>query len=437
MMPRLRPIVCALVITVTSLGAAAGCGGTAAKGPYADEVAKAIPMVEKATGLRFKSAPRLELRSRDELRAFLQKRFDEDQPALDLANQERAYKLFGLLPDSIHLREFLLSLLAEQVIGYYDPATKVLYVVGGGAGGSAPPPEVVNVTITHELVHALQDQYFPLDSVAKLHGDNDRLAAAQAVVEGGATYEQMSVMLGGGNMFARMPGGWDRVRQSIRDARGMMPVFASAPMFVQETLLFPYLSGAEFTREFKERRGGKSALTDLPASTEQVMHPSKLLDSVDAPVTVTLPRPSGATVTYENDLGEFEVRLWLHQMLDDVASASRGAAGWGGDRYQVLNTPQGAGLVWVSVWDSPYDAAEFRSLLAQGIEKRFGLKDGAGGSGAVLRYAVKGRSVEVVAETVQGRAAVMYVDVPSGATTRPFALSQVKLTVGGESGRKR
>ena len=56
----------------------------------------------------------------------------------------------------------MLELLTEQVVGYYDPATKVLYVVDGAE------PAMVNVTVTHELVHALQDQYLNLDSIQKI-----------------------------------------------------------------------------------------------------------------------------------------------------------------------------------------------------------------------------------------------------------------------------
>ena len=214
-------------------------------GPYAAQVATAVPLIERSVGVKFKTAPKLETRTREEVRGFLEKKFNEETPALELAGSEQAYKLFGLLPDSLDLRKYMLSLLTEQVIGYYDPTTKVLYVVNGdGTPQGAPSPEVINITITHELVHALQDQYFPLDSVQRLHGDNDRQSAAQAVIEGEATYEQMAAMLGGGAFITKLPGGWDRVRALIRDAQGQMPVFAAAPMLVQETLLFPYLSGA-------------------------------------------------------------------------------------------------------------------------------------------------------------------------------------------------
>ena len=125
----------------------------------------------------------------------------------------------------------------------------MLYIVDGS-------PKDPVLTITHELVHALQDQYISLDSVQKVGGDNDRLSAAQSVFEGQAVYEQISIMLGGINIAINLPGGWDRIRDMIRENQASMPVFAAAPSVIQETLIFPYLSGAEFYRNYKERKPG-------------------------------------------------------------------------------------------------------------------------------------------------------------------------------------
>jgi hypothetical protein len=428
--PRRVPVVVVATFApaVFPLFAACQRGGDAGGGPYARQVAAAVPAIERSVGVPFKSPPRVEARSCDEVRSFLEKKFDEEQPALEMAGQERAYKLFGLLPDTMNLRRFLLALLAEQVAGYYDPATKVLYVVGGGGCGAVQSsPEIVNVTITHELVHALQDQYLPLDSITRTRGANDRQTAAQAVIEGQATFEHLSVMLGGGGLSVRLPGGWDRVREVIRDSRAAMPVFATAPMLIQETLLFPYLSGAEFMRQFKERRPGQTPFRTMPVSTEQVMHPERLLVAEDRPVRVRLPRPANATVVYENDLGEFETRLLLYQQLEDVAAAARGADGWGGDRYYVVNTARGAGLTWLSVWDTPVEAAEFRDALARALEKRFGVALSSAADGTVLRLSAKGRAVEVIATDVQGYAGVLYTDVPAGVGTRLIDARQVRV----------
>lgn len=398
-------------------------------GPYGREVARAIPLVEKAVGLRFRTTPNLQTRDRSELRAVLREKFDDAQPALEMAGEERAYKLLGLLPDSLDLRSFLLSLLSEQVVGYYDPSTKALYVIGDTAGAGAPSPEIVNVTITHELVHALQDQYVSLDSLMRARrADNDASMAAQALIEGQATFEQLNIMLGGGRkMVAAMPGSWDRVRQMIRDAQTTMPLLGSAPVFIQETLLFPYLSGAEYMRAFIERRPGQSPLESIPVSTEQILHPVKNLDSLDLPLRLELPRPSLGSAVYENDLGEFETRLVLFQQLRDPAAAARGAAGWGGDRYMVVNTPSGAGLVWLSLWDDQFAAGEFRSVLADAVEKRFGLATPRGRPGENLRYAARGRTVEIAAVTIQGYPGVLYTDVPAGVAPRLIDVTRVRI----------
>jgi hypothetical protein len=411
---------------ILAVPALLSCGRESARysGPFATEVNIALPAIEKSAGFPFKTLPKVESRSKDEVRGFLEKKFNESQPALELAGAERAYKLLGLLPDTLDLRKFMLRLLAEQVVGYYDPATKVLYVVEGSGGKNGG--DILQVTISHELVHALQDQYVGLDSLEKMHGDNDRQSAMQAIMEGQATYEQLAAMLGGGSAM-RMPGGWERVRQLIRDSQGTMPVFASAPALIQETLLFPYLSGAEFVKQFKDRRPGQAPYAPLPQSTEQILHPEKFLDLVDEPLRLRLPKPNSGSVVYDNDLGEFETRLFLFQHLKDLGVAGQGATGWGGDRFMVVNTPQGPGITWLSLWDTPIDAAQFRDAAELTIERRLGLKQGSGGAGNTRRFTAKGRTMELTAATVLGKAAVLYTDVPAGASTNLLDLSKVTL----------
>lgn len=407
------------------LGLAACRDSNAVKydGPYGDLVGKFVPQIEKATGLAFKQRPKVEKRSPDEVRAFLEKEFNENLPPLELDGSSRAYKLLGLLPDTMDLRRFMLNLLGEQVIGYYDPATKVLYVVSDTASGRAA---LIEVTLAHELVHALQDQYVRLDSLQKTRGDNDRQTAAQAVMEGQATYEQMSQMLGG-DVAVRMPGGWDRVRDMIRENQTAMPVFARAPMLLQESLLFPYLSGAEFVRRFKEAKPGQVPYGRLPVSTEQVLHVDKYLAD-ERPVSIALPAPSIGSKVYDNDLGEFETRLFLFQALQDLGTSAASAEGWAGDRYMVVGLPGGgAGITWVTVWDTPIDAGEFRDAAQRAAQRRLGVA-GTGGQD-VKRFEGKGRVIEISALTVQGKPAVIWTDVPAGSGTKLVDPAKIKLTV--------
>src|SRR5678816_2921250 len=135
----------------------------------------------------------------------------------------------------------------------------------------------------------LQDQYISLDSTQQTEGENDQTSAAQAVFEGQAVYEQVSAMLGGTNVAMNLPGGWDRVRDMIRENQSSMPIFARSPTVIQETLIFPYLSGAEFVRNFKDRSAGKSIYDDMPVSTEQILHPTAFFGKRDNPTSITLP----------------------------------------------------------------------------------------------------------------------------------------------------
>jgi len=414
-------------LVLGSGGLLLACGGdeTGYEGPFASEVRRAIPQIEESSGLKFKTPPKLEERTRDEVRTFLEKQFNEQLTPLEIAGTQEAYRLLGLLPDTLDLRAFLLDLLTEQVAGYYDPATKVLYVVTDAA------PEIRGVTISHELVHALQDQYTRLDSVQSLKGDNDRQVAMQAVVEGQAVYEQMTTMLGGGDFGMRVPGGWDRVREMIRSAQASMPIFANAPLIIQETLLFPYLSGAEFNRQFKRLRPGQMPWAPFASSTEQVLHPERYLDSIpDLPTVVTLGAPRIGSLVHEQNLGEFETRLFLFEHLKDVGRASASAEGWDGDRYQVVETPRGSGIAWLTVWDSPVDAAEFRDAMERLVERRYRTERGAGGTESLRRWTARGRHLTLSAESIDGRPVVIFEDFPAAITGRVLAVDRVTLEGG-------
>jgi len=401
--------------------AAVACnrGGDSGSGPYAREVAEAIPRIEQSTGLKFKSPPKVEARTKEQVRDFLLKQFDEATPAAQLAGEEKAYKLLGLIPDSMNLRAFFVRVLTEQVVGYYDPKAKTLYVVSGA------DEQVVGITITHELIHALQDQYVNLDSIQKSGASNDRLAAAQALVEGEAQFEQISIMLGGPEQIeTRLPGAWDRVREEIRNRQGEMPVFATAPMVIQESLLFPYLSGAEFVRRVKEKRGSANPFRDLPRSTEQILHPPLFLGTPpDEPTSVVLPAPRGATKAYENDMGEFGTRLVIYDYLRDPQIAQRAAAGWDGDRFMVVERGADRGFVWALVWDSPVDAAEFTDAMVRATMRRTGAAERSVGKG--VSYTANGRTISIQPVSVADRALVVYSNLPEnmGPVIDPAAIT--------------
>jgi hypothetical protein len=382
---------------------------------YEAKVAEVVPKIEAGIGLQFKTPPKIEIRSKEEVRVFVERQLEDSLARIQLSGQEAALKRLGLIPDTMSLRGLLIAVLEEQVGGYYDPRTKVLYIVEN------TPEEAVGITVTHELIHALQDQYMNLDSIMRATDDDDRVAAAQAVLEGQATYEQIRIMFGR-EMADALPGGWDRVREEIRRDKAKWPVFAAAPLVVQEMLLFPYLSGAEFMRAFRAKNPDGTPYESMPRSTEQILHPARYLSQRDDPTTVTLPALRGVTTTHENTVGEFTTRLFLYEHLRDAPGATSGATGWDGDRFALVRSSRGDGIVWVSVWDSTIDSGDFYNLMDRTIDRRYGPSEArdfpglssAKGMTSGRAYTIGGRSVGVATGELAGRPVVVYVDLPAG-----------------------
>ena len=421
-----------VIFAAVALGCVAcGSRGSSAAGPYADKLDADIPQIEKALGVKFKTPPKVEIRSRDQVRAFLMRTVNDPKTQQELANEAAVYKLLGLLPDTLQYRDLLVRLLTEQVLGYYDPSTKVLYVVDGA------PEDFVGITIMHELIHALQDQYVNLDSLEHARGDDDRQLAAQAVIEGQATYWQVYLMAGGsGNIPVQLPGGWEALRAAIRDAKETQPVLSSTPPVIQEELLFPYINGADFIRRYAARHPNRLPFDSMPVSTDQVMHEASYFGPRrHQPAVITLPTIAGEVT--QNDFGEFGTRLFFYSHLPEpqlatrdsarVAQAARSSSGWDGDRYALVKLPNGTnGIAWVSVWDSPAAAANFSVSMDDVMLERFNVKPSV--SAGVRRYRSSTRTIEVSSREIGGRAVVLYVEVPAGSSTALLDFSKVRVT---------
>jgi hypothetical protein len=337
------------------VGSLAGCRGaaptTSRTGLLQHLVDSLRTPVEQATGLTFRVSPRVAVRSRQQVRAYLIRKLDEQLPPARMGGLETAYRLFGLLPDTLQLRTLLVDLYTEQVAGYYDPDSATLFAVADA------DPVQLRLVLAHEMIHALQGQYIPLDSILHDTSNNDRLTAAQAVLEGQATLASIEVLAPGQNVGAN-PEFWELYREQVRQQQSSMPVFAKAPLVVRESLIFPYLAGAEFMHWWKT-----SPLRDtvpygprMPVSTEQILFPARYLRG-DLPVPLALP-PS-TEVIYEDVLGEGEIRV-LMARLSGAGEVRAGApVGWSGDRYRVFPTPGGPALIWYLVWDDTRSAERF------------------------------------------------------------------------------
>jgi len=386
-----------LPAVLAAAGLALGCRERAqavqSEAELRDMVRRMMPVVAQAAQLSFKREPVVLRRSREQVRDYVIHKLDQDLPPAELDGVQTALQMFGLIPDTLQLRPTLIDLLTEQIAGYYDPDSGALYIPAD------IEPFQLRVVVSHELVHALQDQYIRLDSIITQKRRNDRRSAAQAILEGQATFAQIPVLMPEQRPES-LPLGWfweQRVVAARQQAQ--MAQFASAPLWLREGLIFPYLGGADFVVWFRRNRPGASLLDAMPTSTEQILHPDRYAAG-DEPTDVVFAAPVPDSVRYEDGLGEFETRLLLQQHLGDETEAALLASGWDGDRYQVLGSAQGGdALVWYSVWDDPRAADRF----AQGLERAWKKRRTGGPSD---------RRTDIVRLTVEGRPVVRLVDAP-------------------------
>lgn len=326
--------------------------------------AELLPEIATRSGLELTAPVRVARRSRPELVRYLRAQLDEELPRDEAAAIAQSYSLLGLIPEETDLRELMLSVYTEQISGFYDPDSTALFVMDD------QPAEDLRTVLVHELVHAVQDQAANLDSLTSRERGNDRQTAALAAIEGHATlvmFEYVTSQLQGGSVDLReIPDFAARIRPALQGMRTQYPVLAEAPLVIQEAVLFPYLEGTAFVQRLWEDMGGRpSPLAELlPLSTEQVTTGGSLTPGArDEPVELHLVGERG--VRYTNTLGAMETAVLLQELVG--ADAAEAARGWGGDRYALVDTPNGPALAWWIVWDDEVARDRFMAALGPAL----------------------------------------------------------------------
>src|SRR5687768_17211002 len=318
--------------------------------------------------------------SRQEIERMLVSKLNQQISQQEIHALEQSLKKFGYVNGDFAYRPFIISLLTEQVAGYYDPAARRFHLADWIDLAAQKP------VMAHELTHALQDQHFNLRRFENWpRGDSDAELAAHSLIEGDATLTMSHYLLSRPSLVAEFMRSFGSGMSSEK--------FDKAPRPIRETLLFPYLQGIEWAAKLHQR-GGWSALSkaysQLPQSTEQILHAEKHFNR-EAPRTVRLPeftnllnrrqtansrqlgrttnprsairhRKSSSWRQIETDVnGEWGYYLALDEFLKSPSESKRAAAGWGGDRYALYEhtTTGDLFLVQVALWDTVEDAKEF------------------------------------------------------------------------------
>lgn len=316
------------------------------------EIARLIPRTEELRELTFTSAPTITVLSTDELSARVIEEVEDEYE--DVEVDQALYRLLALTPIGFDLMESLKSLYGEQVAGFYDGDTKELVVTARNEEFS--PLE--EATLIHELTHALTDQVHSFNERFNELFDNDRFdegSAFQSVVEGDATLVE--------TLYAQQLTSEEQ-QEFLEEAFAVdSTIFETMPLFIQDSLIFPYQEGAAFAQaEWAE--GGFDAIDALyetpPVSSEQILNPDDYPG--DGPVPIDLPDQElpGYEHSYGSVWGELGFRLMFDQIL---GGASTAVEGWGGDSYDLYFNGTDVVLVLLYQGDEANDATEMIATL--------------------------------------------------------------------------
>src|SRR5215470_5938034 len=345
----------------------------------------------KETGLPVKHEVKRKLTSRDEVVSYLTKHLN-DEDTQRLRRSELVLKKFGLLPRDFNLQTFLVSLLKEEVAGYYDPKTKTVNLLDW------VPMEEQEPVMAHELTHALQDQDVNLQKwmkrgekdLAEIKKDptpadieNDEIDnAREAVLEGQAQAIMFQYAIAPtGHSIATSPELVGAMEEESLTGTPSTKVFNDAPIFLKESLTFPYSYGLDFVLKVLQKNGKKQAfsgvLSDPPHTTRQIMQPETYMsgEKIDP---MPLPDFKRDFKDYQKfdigAMGEFDVAVLVEQYAGKRISKQMYPEWRGGYYYAAKSKADSAAplaLLYVSRWSSPVTAAQFAGIYAHSLNQRY------------------------------------------------------------------
>lgn len=322
--------------------------------------------------------------TREDVATFVASQLNDPKTQQYYRDAGLVYEAFGLLEPGTDLVTVLQELLVAQIGGYYDPETKQMNTLLISEGElSDRLPLLEQIVYVHEFTHALQDANF--DMQALLGGEDDLAYTSQfpdeaqarlALIEGDATevMTQYTLMLA-----AERP---EEILEEMSALIGLVSTLEippGTPKILEQELTFPYTQGQVFVQRLIAEGGWDAvneAFRNPPASTEQVINPTKYLAG-DMPHVVEVADVAqslgaGWEQRFNRTAGEFFVRRYLETQIDTLTVA-RAAGGWGGDTYRFYTQSEtgDAAWIWKLSWDSPEDSAQFYEAMLKFAAARY------------------------------------------------------------------
>ena len=356
-------------------------------------VNRSMARVEEVRKLEFEATVPVEVVSRDEYRNMSMERF-RNMSANERLHQNVKWESTFFVNESTDAVSVQASNFGSSVLGFYSPQEDRLVVVSD----NQTSPQLEELTLGHELYHALQDQRYNLSSITANTTDQDN--ANSGIIEGDAKFVEHRYQQHCGQE-------WNCLEPRSGQQGGELANFGLYLVSFQ-----PYSDGAAFVRD-RHEQGGWAAVNEVygapPRSTEQVIYPDRYLN--DSPTNVTVEDRSNerweklslnGSIDHASlgEAGMFTMFMYPFyesnqqsqvidpqsffnyedngqalESVDPLNFTHRYTEGWDGDRLVPYVTNDSAetnetGYVWTSAWDSEADAEQF----VTGYEKLLGYR---------------------------------------------------------------
>ncbi|ACM58045.1 Hvo_1808 family surface protein [Halorubrum lacusprofundi] len=328
---------------------------------------------------------------------------------------DQVWKALFVVGEDENASDAIDSVYGGAVSGFYSPADdRIVLVVPEGED-----PQINPSTLAHELVHAMQDQYHDLTRPRYVGTTQDADLAVDGIVEGEAVHIEEVY-------DARCAGNWSCL--AAPDSGGGGGSAADYNFGILQTVLQPYADGALYAETLVDEEGWSAVNETMnrpPNATSEVIHRNPDYETTEVTFEDTA---TGGWETYPNQgvngsetAGEASmfVMFWYqsyeyrHAVLDPDATirdniqihtqpderlrtranynyAHEATDGWAGDELYPYRNDGNAdgddasatdgedGYVWVTEWQTPADATEFREAYLRMLTAHGGDDHAAG-----------------------------------------------------------
>ena len=241
-------------------------------------------------------------------------------------------------------------------LAFYDPDTERVTVRG------TEMTVGLEVTLAHELTHALQDQHFDLDRLGETGGDTSAAATFRALAEGDALRVEQGYETSELDQDER--DAYDEEYQGEVDES--KEATAEVPAFVSATFSAPYALGQPFAVMLSNQGGNAEvdrAFDDPPTTEESIFDPSSYL-AADGEEEIDLGFADDEELFDAGPFGAISWYLVLAERIDPKV-AFEAVLGWNGDDFAAFDRDGTTCVRAGFIGDEPRDEAEMAAAIDQ------------------------------------------------------------------------